>query len=111
LPVEQRVLRITRFQEAQIVNVCNLGVSGEVRRNPRRIVSRGPHAQRQGFHRAHDHPRGVRVKLRAQRAAQRPNRFERGDRTNDAAGDQIGMAADILGQRIHHDIGAVLQWL
>ncbi len=49
----------------------------------------------------------MRIELRADRAAQRLDLLHHRLGAEGRAGDQIGMAADIFGQRIERDIGAV----
>ena len=66
----------------------------------------------QGFQRAAEHPARMRIELRADRAAQQPDGSHvLGLDAQRRAGDQVGMAADIFGQRIDRDVGAVLERL
>ncbi|OJH20872.1 hypothetical protein BLX88_00220, partial [Bacillus obstructivus] len=77
-------------------------------RDGARIVIGLFHADAQGFQRAAEHPAGMRVELRADGTAQRLDLFHHGLRAERRTGDQIGMAADIFGQRVQGDVGAVL---
>ena len=58
------------------------------------------HTQRQRLQRAAQHPAGVRIKLGADRAAQGAHLRHQRFAAHRRAGDQIGMAADIFGQRV-----------
>ena len=69
------------------------------------------HAQLHGFQRARQQPAGVRVQHRAEIV---PHTADLGHHlliADDAAGDKVRMPADIFGQRIEREIGAVLQRL
>ena len=66
------------------------------------------HADLQRFQRAAEHPAGMRIELRADGAAQRLHLLHHRLAAKRRAGDQVGMAADIFGQRIERDIGAML---
>ena len=107
LSVEHVSIAASRFEKSEVVDGGDLVVRPQEARDQGRVHGGPVHAQRHRLHRPHDHPRGVRVELRAERAAQFLDRSHHLARADDAAGDQIGMPADILGQRIHHDIGAV----
>ena len=72
-----------------------------------RALGRRGHPELQRFERAHQEPAGVRVAHRAEDRAHAAHRIERGRRSRAAARDQVGVAADILGQRGHDQVGAV----
>ena len=59
--------------------------------------------------RAAQHPAGMRIELRADGAAHGADRFQSGSRADDGAADEIAVAADIFGQRIERQIGAMLE--
>ena len=75
------------------------------------IAGRRRHAKAQRLQRPRDHPAGEGVELRADGRAERAHRLHHRFRSERGAGDQIGMAADIFGQRIDGDVGAVDQRL
>src|ERR1700733_8940651 len=86
LPPEHRVSRVVRTQEAQVIDARDLRVAAQKTRHQGGVLRRLVHAQRQRLHRAHDHPGGVGVELRAERAAQFLHRAYRFARSDDAAG-------------------------
>ena len=67
------------------------------------------HTQRQRFQRTANHPAGVRIELSTDGAAQRAYLSNQRFAAHRRAGNQIGMAADIFGQRVERDIGAEVQ--
>ena len=72
-----------------------------------RALGRGGHSELQRFERAHQQPAGIGIAHRAEDRAHAADRLERCGRARAAAGDQIGMAADIFGERRHDQVGAV----
>ena len=74
-----------------------------------RALRCGVHSKLQGFERAHQEPAGVGIAHRAKDRAHAADRLERVSRSRAAPRDQIGMAADIFGQRRHGEIGAMGQ--
>jgi hypothetical protein len=71
------------------------------------IAVRPAHAQRQRLERAAEHPAGMRVEPGADRGAQEADGLDRLPRPERRAGDQVGVAADVLGERVDGDVGAV----
>ena len=75
-------------------------IDGNLRkaRDARGVIRSRAHTQRQGFHGTHEHPRGVWIELRAQTAAQAAHGRHQLLRAHHAAGHQVRVTADILGQ-------------
>ena len=90
---------------------ARLSGAGEKHRHAFRVAAALRHAQRQRFQRAAEHPARMRVELRADRAAQLPDRPQRLAEPSAAPATRSRMPADILGERIDDDVGAVLQRL
>ncbi len=109
LPFEDGGSRIVRREKAEIIDAGNLRVRAQEIRDQCGVLRRLVHAQGQSFHRPHDHPCGIRIQLSAQRAAQPLDRTDDLSRTDDAARHQIRMAADVLRERVHHQVGAMCE--
>ncbi len=75
------------------------------------VAAGGGHAQRQRLERARDHPGRMRIELGSDRAAQQLDRAHMLLAAKRGAGDEVAMAADIFGQRVDDDVGAVLERL
>ena len=73
------------------------------------IFTRARHPQFNRFQAAQQHPRGVGIADRAHRVAQHPHRVHPVLRSRKPTRDQIGMPADVLGERIDDDVRTVLQ--
>ena len=111
LPLEYRPARVAVREQSQVVDRTHLRMRGQERSHRVSIGAGALHAQLQRFHRAQQHPRGIGIELCADRTAQLPDRQHMRAAPRDAAGDQIGMAADVLGQRIHIQVRAALERL
>ena len=72
------------------------------------IVVATLHAQRQRLERPADHPARVWVELGADSAPQLLDRLHQPLAPQRRAGDQIAVAAHVLGQRVHRNIGTHL---
>ncbi len=69
------------------------------------------HAQFQRFKATQEHPGGVGIADAAHWVADQTDLVEHGLRTDQRAGDQVAMAADVLGQRVDRDIRSLRQRL
>ena len=92
---------------SEVVNPLHLVVVAQIVSHEPRILVRPFHPQAQRFERAAEHPAGMRIQLGADRASQRLDLFHERLRAERSAGDQVGMAADILGQRVQRKIGVL----
>ncbi|EGE60534.1 hypothetical protein RHECNPAF_14110012 [Rhizobium etli CNPAF512] len=97
-----------RIVVRQVMNLLDLRVMSQEIGDGPRIAVCPLHAQLQRLERPAEHPAGMRIELRADRPAQRLDLLDHGLAAENGAGDEIGMAADIFGQRIERDIGAML---
>ena len=96
-------------QKAQIPDRRDPGMPAQKVRRLARALGGGGHSELERFERPHQHPAGVGIAHRAEDRAHAADRLERLRRARAAAGDQIGMAADIFGERRHDQIGPVRQ--
>jgi hypothetical protein len=104
----RRAWRANRVEERQIVHLARpWDGRGEFGDDAGRWRWPFPSAA-QRLQRAAQHPAGMRIELRADGAAQRLDRLHHRLGAQRRAGDQVGMAADIFGQRVDRDIGAML---
>src|ERR1700674_4242841 len=76
LPLHERPRPIARREQRRIVDPRDLRVPGEEFRDLAGIGGSALDAQRQGLERAAQHPAGMRIKLRADGAAQGADRIE-----------------------------------
>ena len=77
----------------------------------RGVVVGPAHANVERLQRAHQHPAGVRVELRAQRRAPALHLPHQGVGARDRSTDEVAVAADIFRQREQRQVGAVQQRL
>ena len=97
------------LDHAEIAQPFDFGMAFEESADFCRILARALHPQFHRFQRAQQHPGGVRIGNAAHRVAQGANGVEPFLRAGNAARNQIRMAADIFGERIDHQIRAMLQ--
>ena len=92
---------------AEIAQSVDLGVVLEEGADLSRVFARAGHPQFDGFQAAQQHPCSIRIADGANRVAQHPHRVHPALGPGQPARDQVRMPADVLGQRINHDIRAV----
>ena len=94
---------------AQIAQPLDLGMRLEKRADFRRVFARASHPQFHRLQAAQKHPGGVRIENPAHGIAQHPHRIDPAFGSGDGPRDQIGMPADVLGQRIDHDVRPLIE--
>ena len=98
-------------QIAEPEHLLHLGVALKVGADHAGVLGRPADAQFERFEAAAEHPGGVRIERRAERRTHRGDRLHRVHRTEHRAADDVGMAADIFGERIERVVGAERQRL
>src|SRR4029079_10494855 len=93
----------------EVMQLAHLRMLAQELRDGRGIVIGLFHADGERFERAPEHPAGMRIELRADGAAQRPDRLDDGKLAHCGPGDEVGMAADIFGGRIDRDVSAMVE--
>ena len=99
-----RILDVTKIAEAR-----HLGVAFQESADLGGVLTGALHPQLDRFETAQEHPCGVGIDNAAHRVPERAHRIHPRLRPGNTACYQIGVSADIFGQRIGHDIRAMLQ--
>ena len=92
----------------KVMDLRHLGVVAQVVRHEPRVGVGFFHADAQRLERPAEHPAGMRIELGADGAAQRLDVLHHGLRAERRARDQVGMTADIFGQRVQRKVRAML---
>src|ERR1700722_3091910 len=109
LPVEHRLAGIAVLEKAEIVHPRYLGMVRQIFGDKTGVVVRSRHADLECFERAHQHPTGIRIELRANGAAPTHHLLDEVGVAADAAANEITVATDIFGQGAKRDVSAALQ--
>ena len=109
MPPVSAMARVAFLEEAEIVHPRDLGMARQIFGDETGVVVRARHADFERFERAHQHPAGIRIELRADGAAPAHHLFHQAGRAADAAANEIAVAADVLGQGTQGDISAAFQ--
>ena len=87
----------------------HLGMLGQKLSYAQSVLILPLHSERERLHSAKKKPGGMRIHSSTQRGAGFMNFLDQVPPSGDDAANQIGMPAEILGARMHHQINAKLQ--
>ena len=99
------------LEEAEIADRLDLGLVAKQGADLGRILAGLAHPQLERLEASQQHPGGVGIGDRADRVAHHPDRRDQRLGADDAAGDEVAMAAGIFGQRIDGEVGALVERL
>ena len=102
------VLLTRAFDHAEIAEPFDLLMLAEIVADLGRILARALHAQFHGLQGPQQHPGRVGIADAAHRVAQAAHRIHPLLSAGDRACHEVRMAADIFGQRIDHDVRAMI---
>ena len=99
------------LEEAEIADALDLGMVAQEAAHLVRILAGPDHSQLERLEAPQEHPGRIGIGDRADRVAEHPDGVDQLLRAGDPAGDEIGMAAGIFGQRIDREVGALAERL
>ena len=89
------------------MNLVDFGMIAEILGDKLGVGVCPLHPEPERLERAPQHPAGMRIELCAEAAAQGLDRSNGRLRAEGGAGDEVGVAANVLGERIDRDVGTV----
>src|SRR5690348_11530528 len=96
-------------EEAEIADLLDLWMALQEVAHLRCILASAAHAHFKRLEAPEQHPRRVRVADRADRVAHHPDFVDQLPLANEAARNKVAVPADIFGQAVDREVGAVAQ--
>src|SRR5919107_399671 len=96
-----------RLEEAEVADLLDLGVIAQEFTDLGGILTRPVHAKLERFEAAEQHPRRVRVANRADRIPKAAYLVDQPLLADERARHEIAVPADIFGQAVDREVGAV----